>query len=341
MKRFYFASTLFSVILLTGCRGSDQKHVSDNQSVKVKVMQISSSAINETKRFSGTVEEENGTSLSFPVMGTVKNVHVNLGDHVTKGQLIATLDPQTMQSSYNAAKSSLEQAEDAHRRMKELYEKGSLPEIKWTETQSQLQQARAMEEIAGKNLKDCKLYASFNGVIAEKTTEVGQNVVPGMTIVKLVTASLLKVKISVPETEIAKIALKQEANITVPALDNKTFGGTVSEKGIVANPLSRSYDVKIRVENIGTDLMPGMVTEVMIRQAEISSRCVIPANIVQLDETNNLFVWIDNEGKASKRIITGGDFTANGITILAGLKEGDRIITEGQHKVCEGSKLTF
>ena len=93
---------------------------------------------------------------------------MGLGDRVAKGQLIATVDPFSMQSSYDAAKASLAQAEDAYRRMKELYDKGSLPEIKWVEVQSKLQQAKSMEEVARKNLDDCKLYAPFSGIISER-----------------------------------------------------------------------------------------------------------------------------------------------------------------------------
>ena len=200
-----------------------------------------------------------------------------------------------------------------------------------------------MEEIAGKNLRDCKLYAPFSGVIAEKTVEVGQNVTPAIPVFKLVTANLLKVKIAIPETEIAGISLAQEAEVAVPALGDRKFSGVIVEKGIVAHPLSRSYDVKIRVENSGEDLMPGMVTEVTLDEntSASSEQCIIPAHIVQLDENNRSFVWIEKEGKARKCVVDCGDFTANGIRIVSGLKKGDRIIVEGQQKVCEGTDLTF
>ena len=165
--------------------------------------------------------------------------------------------------------------------MKELYEKGSLPEIKWIETQSKLQQAQSMEEIARKNLEDCNLYAPFNGVIAEKTAESGQNTMPGMPVVKLVAVNQLKVKVAVPETEIASISLSQPAQIEVPALNGQTFQGTVIEKGIVANPLSRSYDVKIRINETDKELMPGMVTEVSLTNTEENSQFILPAHLVQ------------------------------------------------------------
>ena len=245
-----------------------------------------------------------------------------------------------MQSSYEAAKASLEQAEDAYSRMKELHDKGSLPEIQWVEVQSKLRQARSMEEIASKNLKDTRLYAPFSGVIAEKNVEAGQNVAPGVPVVKLVSLSGLKVRISVPETEVGYVSLGQEVEIIVPALNGKRYTGRIAEKGIVANALSRAYDVKIQLLEADKELMPGMVTEVRQDSQKAGILCVIPAHIVQIDEKNRSFVWVDDNGKAKKRVITCGDFTAEGVTVVEGLHQGDRIIVEGQQKVCNDTKLS-
>lgn len=309
--------------------------------VKVKTIRMSSSVLSEKGTFSGTVEESSSTSLSFSVMGTVKTLNVKPGDRVGKGTLIATIDPASIQSSYNAAKSALEQAEDAYRRMKELHDKGSLPEIKWVEIESKVQQARSMEEIARKNLEDCRLYAPHSGVIADKTAEAGQNVVPGMPVVKLVTTGQLNVKIPVPETEIAALSIGQEAVIKVSALGGRQFAGNITEKGIVANPLSRSYDVKIRVRDAGADLMPGMVAEVALAGKGGEALHVLPAYVVQLDEQNRSFVWVNANGKAAKRVITCGEFTADGITVASGLSDGDEVIVEGRQKVCEGTSVTL
>ena len=114
-------------------------------------MTVNAGTSTNTGRYSGTVEEENGTLLSFSIAGTIQTLNIRLGQHVQAGQLLATLEETSMQSSYNAAKATLEQAEDAYRRMKELHDKGSLPDIKWIEVQSQVEQARSMEQIAKKS----------------------------------------------------------------------------------------------------------------------------------------------------------------------------------------------
>lgn len=340
MKKTYLTTAFLSAILLGGCQGNKEQTTGE-QAVRVKITQVSTASGETGGHYSGTVEEENGTALSFAVMGTVEEIHFHLGQRVSKGQLLATLDAASMQSSHEAARAALEQAEDACRRMKELHDKGSLPEIQWVEVQSKLRQARSMEEIAAKNLKDCRLYAPYGGVIAEKSAEVGQNVVPGMSVARLVTADMLKVKIAVPETEIAAVAAGQQAEVAVPALGGERFAATVVEKGAVANPLSRSYEVKLRLADAPAELMPGMVTEVRMERGERTGQVVIPASVVQLDEQNRSFVWVEQGGTASKRVIACGEFTTRGVTVLSGLTDGDRLITEGQQKVCEGTQVIF
>lgn len=334
-----FVLAVSASLALAGCQVKEEK-TGGPSPVRVKVMKVALSEQKTSGRFSGTVEEAAGTPLSFSVMGTVNAVSFRLGDRVEKGQLLASLDATSVRSSYDAAKAVLVQAEDAYRRMKELHGKGSLPEIKWVEAQSKLQQARSMEEMARKNLKDCKLYAPFSGVIADKSVEVGQNVIPGMAVGKLLGVSRLKVKISMPESEIASVSLHQKAEIVVPALGSRRFSGMVSEKGIMADPFSRSYEVKIDVADAGGDLMPGMVTEVRLAGADGGTAVIVPARIVQLDEKNRSFVWIDNNGVAEKRVISCGDFAGDGVVITSGLKVEDRIIVEGQQKVCNGTKIT-
>lgn len=334
-----FVLAVSASLALAGCQVKEEK-TGGPSPVRVKVMKVALSEQKTSGRFSGTVEEAAGTPLSFSVMGTVNAVSFRLGDRVEKGQLLASLDATSVRSSYDAAKAALVQAEDAYRRMKELHGKGSLPEIKWVEVQSKLQQARSMEEMARKNLKDCKLYAPFSGVIADKSVEVGQNVIPGMAVGKLLGVSRLKVKISMPESEIASVSLHQKAEIVVPALGSRRFSGMVSEKGIMADPFSRSYEMNIDVADAGGDLMPGMVAEVRLAGADGGTAVIVPARIVQLDEKNRSFVWIDNNGVAEKRVISCGDFAGDGVVITSGLKVEDRIIVEGQQKVCNGTKIT-
>lgn len=341
MNSKYFVTFLAIPIIVAGCQDESQNDSVCEKAIKVKTLQASARALSAEKRYSGTVEESSATSLSFSVPGTVNKVYVKTGDRVVKGQIIASIDATTLISSHNAAKASLDQAQDAYDRLKVLYEKKSLPEIKWVDMQSKLQQAKSMEEVARKNLQDCKLIAPFDGVIAGKKVEIGQNVAPGVPVVELVSMQQVKIKVSVPEGDIADIQIGDEAMLCIPAAENLCLEGRVVEKGIMANPLSRSYDVKIAVENRDHVLLPGMVTEVCVKNSLKKSAILLPSHIVQVDEKNRTFVWINQEGKASKRIIVCGEYTSNGVIVESGIGDGDEIIVSGQHKVCEGSAISL
>ncbi|MGI6218460.1 MAG: efflux RND transporter periplasmic adaptor subunit [Bacteroidaceae bacterium] len=338
MKTQLLAASLLLTALLAGCQRGE-KQAEAQQPIKVRTITTHAEQTSAARRYSGTVEEENGTLLSFSTAGTVKRIYVHLGQRVAAGQLIAVLDSASLRSSYQAARATLEQAEDAYRRMKELHDKGSLPDIKWVEAESRLAQARSMEQIARKSLSDCRLYAPFAGVIAEKNAEAGQNVMPGAPVARLVTTGQLKVKIAVPEAEIGRCPIGGEATVSVPALGNRTFRARIAEKGIVANPLSRSYEVKLRVVQADKALLPGMIAEVSLPGEGSGTNCIVPAHIVQIDERNRSFVWVAAGGKAEKRYITCGDFAGEGVAVTQGLKEGEQVLVEGQHKVCNGTAL--
>lgn len=339
MKSINQIALALTAVMLSACNAENNKGQAADEAVRVEVTQVKTATSDRTSRYSGTVEEESGTLLSFAVGGTVSRVLVDEGDRVGKGQLIATLDTEQLTHNHASAQAALAQAEDAYRRMEELHGKGSLPEIKWVEAQTALQRARASEQMARKQLADCRLYAPFSGVISKKFAEKGQNVGAGTQIAKLVAVGRMKVKISVPESEIAQISIGQKADVTIEALGGASMQATVTEKGVAADPLSRSYDVKLSLPKADRKLLPGMVADVALRGGNASMACILPAHIVQIDENNNEFVWLAVGGKAVKRIVTVGGFTADGVTVTSGLADGDMVITAGAQKVSEGMRV--
>lgn len=335
MKQYVIMASL--VIGLAGC---SNREVQENGPVRVKVQTVQVQPMQGVQGFSGTIEEMTGSTLSFSVSGTLTQVRVSAGQRVRQGELIASVDDATLQNSHTLALAALEQAEDAYARMKQLHDANSLPEIQWTEVQSKLKQARSAEQIAHKNLKDSRLYAPFSGVIAEKNVEVGQNVMPGAPVVRLVGVEQVKVCISVPENEIARIQVGQEARIRVSALGNREFEGSIVEKGIAAHPLSRSYEVKALVKNPSGELLPGMLCEMEVKQ-ELAREGILLANhIVQLDSESRQFVWVNRSGKAAKRYVTVGELSSRGVFITSGLVPGDEVLVEGQQKVSENMDIT-
>jgi len=337
MKKGHLVMAAMVLVALCGC--GEKKQAAAEQTVRVKVQQIQAESVNGEQGFSGTIEESSGAALSFAGSGTIRRIYVDEGQTVRQGQLIAELDPTTMQNAYTIAKTGLEHAQDTYNRMKELHDAGSLPEMQWIQIESQLKTATAQEAMARKSLADTKLYAPFSGYIASKNAEMGQNAAPGLSIVKLVNIGSVKVKISVPEDDVQRIKKGSSMKIIVPALDNREFSGVVTERGVSADPRSRTYEVKATILNHDGQLLPGMICQAFTNYMQGSTGVFVPANLVQLDSDNKTFVWVVNGGKAVKREIIISSETAQGAQVSGGLSSGDQLIVAGQQKVSNGMKV--
>ena len=291
------------------------------------------------REYVGVVEEESATALSFPVQGTVSSLTVGEGQRVAQGQLLAKLDERNLQSVYNGARASLEQAEDAMKRLQQLYDNKSLPEIKYVEAQTKLEQARSMEEVARKNLDDSRLSAPFGGVIGQRQVETGENVLPGQTVYTLLKTDVVKIKIPVPENEISNIGSQSRARITVAALDGRTYEGTVQEKGVTANPVSHTYEAKIPLRNADGALMPGMVCRVTMESDSSARAIVLPNRAVQVTGRGERFVWCVRDGRAALVPVTVGALTETGVVVTGGLAGGEQVIVDGYQKVSDGMNV--
>jgi len=170
-------------------------------------------------------------------------------------------------------------------------------------------------------------------------TEAGENAVIGKSVLTVMDISSVRVKISVPESEISAIPGDCKSAITVTALGGREFRGNGIEKSVSANPVSHTYPAHISLANPKRELLPGMVCKVVINPGNAPLEIVIPINIVQSTADGRKYVWSDNAGKAERKYISTGAVKGNGVVVTSGLSAGDRIITEGYQKVSEGSKI--
>ncbi|MDR2811017.1 MAG: efflux RND transporter periplasmic adaptor subunit, partial [Tannerellaceae bacterium] len=213
MKNLNLIIAVPAFLTMTAC--TDNKMQERHEKViPVKIITIAPSTTTGGQNYVGTVEESSAISLSFSGAGTVERVLVSEGQRVSKGQLLAVLNGSTAQNAYDVAKSTLRQAQDAYDRLKPLYEKGSITEIKFVEVETGLEQAKAMEAISRKSLDDCKLHAPSSGVIAKRSVEEGSNAMPGISAFKLVEINVVNINVSIPESEIGDVKTGQAAIVT-------------------------------------------------------------------------------------------------------------------------------
>jgi RND family efflux transporter MFP subunit len=340
-----------AMALMTACH--DKKQTAENiVTVKTATAAVAGATAGQ-QNYAGSIEEQSGALLSFATAGTIKALSVHEGQNVSAGQLIGIVDAtangnaaEMARATTQQARQTLAQAQDAYNRMKQLHDNGSLPEIKWVEVQTKLDQARQMlsqaqaaERIARKGVADTRLTAPFSGYIASKTADVGQNIVPGQAVVNLVKIDQVKVKVSVPEDEIGQMRMGQRIMFRVASLGSTTFWGTVTEKSVTADPISRQYTVKALVPNPGHHLLPGMVCDVYATVGEAAEGIALPANLIQIDIDNQPFVWTVAQGKAHRVKVVLGANVGENVIVKSGLQPGDKVIVEGQQKVSEGMKV--
>ncbi|MBD5355390.1 MAG: efflux RND transporter periplasmic adaptor subunit [Bacteroides sp.] len=338
MKYLSFTAVICAMFL-TAC-SAKEKQQDEVAPIRVTTSVVTNSSVNTGKMYSGVIEESSGTALSFKVPGTIMSLSVTEGQRVAKGQLIGVLDGASLQSNYEIAKAALATAQDTYDRMKQLHDANSIPEMKWVEVQNALKSAQSACDITKNTLGDTHLYAPFSGIVSEKYADVGATATPGVPVVKLVEISPVKASISVPENKIGEFQKGSLANITVNASGNISVDGTLTEKGVAADPLSRTYSVKFTASNPDGKLLPGMLCNVSLKSPESKDAIVIPIGAVLLDHNNQSFVWTVKNGKAEKRLLTLGEYIADGVVVTSGLSDGDEIITTGQQKVSNGMSVT-
>lgn len=338
------APIVAALLLLCSCGHSNPDIKGGNSNpVRVKVMPVGQRASGVPgNSYSGTIEAGSSTTPSFSVAGTITQINVVEGQHVSKGQLIATVDGASLRHSYDIAQAGLREAQDAYGRMKKLHDANALPDMQWVAVQEKLKQAEAAAAIARTGMNDANLYSPISGVVAHKLAEVGQTAAPGIPIVEIMNVGELKAKITVPESDLAD--LSTGANATVTA-GGRTYPAKLVEKGIAANTLSRNYDVKFSIADPDKNLLPGMICNVEVEGAAPSSasaveaEIVLPPQAVVLDWDNSSYVWVVKNGMAQRLKVDVAGLDARGIVVAGGVSAGDSIIVEGQQKLSSGLKV--
>ena len=342
MKKVFYLVLVCAITGLVGCK--------KNESIlKDPVLRVNLANVQETTgeaqlHYSGTVQASQVIPLSFQTVAVVQEVWVNVGDVVRKGQILAVLDKTDAQNMYDIAVAKHKQAKDAYNRLKEVYDKGSLSEVKWVEMQTNLQQAESSVELAKNSLLKCVMTAPVNGVVGSRNIEPGMSSVGNLKApIEIVKIENVYIKIPVPENEISKIHKNLKASSVVSALDNQIFEGEVSSVGVSADPVSRTYEVKVLVPNENQLLKPGMVCDVTLSVSALKTVLSIPYQTVDKDNNGNTFVYVVDKNKkiARKRTIRIGNYVNDRIEVLSGLRLGESLVAEGRQKLIDGAKIDY
>ena len=332
---------LLGVMLICSCTSKQEQNAKAPTRVTTEVVSTAMNANSQT--YVGIVEECEATAVSFTSMGVVKRMLVNEGQAVAKGQLIAEMDDTQARNLLSGAEAQMAQANDALERYKMLHDNGSLPEVQWVEIQSKVAQAKSQLEVARKNLADCRLVAPVGGIVGKRLVGAGETALPSQAVINILDISTVKVKVAIPEAEISSIGANTSSIIRVEAVNGSFTGGKI-EKGVQADALTHTYDIRIQVTNGERKLLPGMVASVQfvaVAQQQ-TQQLLVPVTAVQKKADGSLFVWtVSGDSTAHRTAVTTGETTGNRIVVTTGINDGNRVVTEGYQKLSEGTKVVF
>lgn len=342
MKLIRVFYSILMVAAFSACQTEAQKPKEmASKDIKVETQKMKTSEEVQALFYSGQIETSKNIRLSFQIPGKVTKVNVEEGDRIKAGQVIALIDDSRFQSAYDAALASHHQAEDAYNRLKMVYDNGSLPEIDWQDIKTKKAQSQAALELAEENLRDCKLTAPSSGIIGSRDIEEGMNASPNMPIFDLLKMDKIYVKVSVPENEINKLKKGQTAKLSVGALGTEEFLAVVEKIGVTANPISRTYDVKLLILDQPDNVKPGMLCDVVVFPEINELVFTLPIQAVLKDDNHKSFVYTINTSNqtAWPRYVDVGGFSNNQVKITSGLKTNDIVVVSGQHKLTPNAKV--
>lgn len=267
------------------------------------------------------------------------------------------------------ARVAFERAQDELQRMKFLYDRKSLSANDYQKFDAAYQTARqnyamarqgargedkaaasAQARAASAQMQDartrmarCRLVAPTAGFIGMKRINVGDYVSAGTPVFSVLDLEIAKVRVAVPESDVAKIAIGSKAQVKVPALDGRSLEGTVESLGVAADAASRSYTAKIAVKNSEHLLRDGMVAEARIFGAAQVHVLTVPGNAVVRDErgVESVYVYDSARHTAYARRVEAASFLGNEVVISRGLENGDRVIVAGEQNLREGAPVVL
>ena len=189
-------------------------------------------------------------------------------------------------------------------------------------------------------MQDASIYAPFAGIMGARQVSPGQLITKNTIVSWLIDLDPVKVEFHVPERFLGQVKEKQEIEILVEAFAGQKFHGEVFFISPFVDPINRTALVKAAVPNPNFSLKPGMFANLNLTLVVREQATVIPEiAIVQMMTNHQALVFAVESGKAQMRTITTGVRLVGAIEVLAGLKPGEKVVTEGLQKVAPGAPV--
>lgn len=322
----------------------------------VRMITISELHGGDTLSYPGEIQGAQNVNLAFEVSGRIIEMPAQEGIEVTKGQLLARLDPADFQAGLDAAEARFRQSKETFDRFSEVFERGaiSLQELDNRRRQFEVDQANLAS--AQKAVADTALRAPFTGRIGRTFVDNFTNVQAKQQILLLQDLTELEVVVNVPEQDwlrakpgltLAQQTERVKPEVSLSTLPDRTFPAAVTEIAASADPVTRTFAARARFDPPDdVIILPGMSATVTIRVPQdlttSETTVLVPANSVVGGDDGGSYVWkISGDPLTAKLApVTVGQLTGSEIEVLEGLESGDRIAVSGVQHLADGMQVS-
>jgi multidrug efflux system membrane fusion protein len=358
---------VLAATLLSGCR----KETSNQPAlVPVRTAVVQTIATDVGNTYSANIQPYQQVDLAFKSNGYLISIrqvtdadghirNLDQGDYVTKGTVLANVQPDDYQQKLAQAQAQLDKAQAEHERaklsfgrMSVLYKAGAATQPDYDDTRAQDQSTQAAVDNAKASIAEaqialgyCELRAPFDSWVLKRNVDVGTLVGPATNGFTLADTRTVKAVFGVPDTAIGRIKLGSPQTVTTEALPNP-FSGHVTAISAAADPKSRVYSVEVRIDNPQNLLKAGMIASLTIGASSPSgSVTVVPISAVVRSPSNlNGFAVYVTDGtgdmvKVHTQDVTLGNTYGNMIAVRSGVNIGDRVVTSGTNMIKNGDEV--
>ena len=291
----------------------------------------------------GSVTSDEIVAATAEVAGRITRLTVDEGDNVRRGQLIATLDLESLDKQIAEIETSLSLARETYNRYQRLWDQNIGSEIQLLQSKNQVERLeKSLETIRFQQGKQ-NVYAPISGSVEMVFTKQGEIAAPGAPIVQILDTRKVKVVVDIPETYINAVRRGQMVKVTLPAL-NRELDAKVTNLGRTIDPNNRTFEMEIALSNNDGTLKPNLLAEVRFVDETFENAVVVPEQLVQQEVSGRSFVYVAETGTegtvARKKYVEIGSSYNGNILIEDGLTGNETLITQGARTLSEGQLIT-
>ena len=277
--------------------------------------------------------------------GTLEKVFVSEGQKVKKGQLLAEINDSGLNEQYEQMVIQAEFAKENFERTQRLWDNNIGSEMQYLKSKTDYEASEKMVDQMKDRLSKTKIYAPFDGEIDEIISNVGSNLIPGVSqILRLVNLDIIYAESFVSEKYISFIGEGTEAIVQIPLL-NMDYRSSVNQTGNFINPSNRTFRIEVPVENFDNRIKQNLDAKIKINIYKKDDAIVIPLRIVREDALGKNFVYVMSEDNkegvylTSKQFITLGNKSEDKVEVTEGLDLGDIVVLEGAYSVEDSQRV--